>query len=317
MHRHVVTFFVVGWTLLGPMKLATHLSGAESETTIKILNYNVFNGFRRNASFETAVKWVNEQSPDIAGWQELVGWNEDRLKTAAKKWNHPYAATLKGGGYNIGLSSRQPIEVLQRRTTNFWHGYLHCRTVGLDVIVCHLWPGSRRQQIKEATLLYELVVRLDQQGREIVLMGDFNAHSRLDQSWIDQQQPLIDHRWPGNKNKMLADRFIVDGKWNFDVMNKIMEAPLQDVVRIKFDLQYRQPSYKSLLDLGSYPTTVLGHVNTPEKQDGFLERIDFILASPDLEKRCLNAEVMRDDKPLESISDHYPVMAVFKVNESD
>ncbi|MBT5883502.1 MAG: hypothetical protein HOH50_04655, partial [Planctomycetaceae bacterium] len=161
----------------------------------------------------------------------------------------------------------------------------------------------------------ELVVRLDQQGREIILMGDFNAHSRTDQSWIDQQQPLIDHRWPGNENKMLADRFIVDGKWNFDVMNKIMEAPLQDVVRNKFDLQHPQPSYKSLLDLASYPTTVLGHVNTPEKQEGFLERIDFILASPDLAKRCQSAEIVRDDKPLESISDHYPVMAVFKVNE--
>ena len=115
---------------------------------------------------------------------------------------------------------------------------------------------------------------------------------------------------------MLADRFIVDGKWNFDVMNKIMEAPLRDVVRNKFDLQHPQPSYKSLLDLASYPTTVLDHVNTPEKQEGFLERIDFILASPNLAKRCQSAEIVRNDKPLESISDHYPVMAVFKVNES-
>jgi endonuclease/exonuclease/phosphatase family metal-dependent hydrolase len=97
-------------------------------------------------------------------------------------------------------------------------------------------------------------------------------------------------------------------------MNKIMEAPLQDVVRNKFDLHHPQPSYKSLLDLGSYPTTVLGHVNTPEKQQGFLERIDFILASPNLAKRCQSAGIVRDDKPLESISDHYPVMAVFKVN---
>ena len=316
MHRYFVTLIVMGWTLC-PLTLAPHLSAADSETTIKILNYNVFNGFRRNASFETAVKWINEQSPDIAGWQELVGWDEDRLKTAAKKWNHPYVATLKGGGYNIGLSSRQPIEVLQRRTANFWHGYLHCRTAGLDVIVCHLWPGSRREQIKEATLLYELVVRLDQQGREIILMGDFNAHSRSDQSWIDQQQPLIDRRWTGNKNKILTDRFIVDGKWNFDVMNKIMQAPLQDVVRDKFDLQHPQPSDNSLLDLGSYPTRVLAHVNTPEKQQGFLERIDFILASPDLAKRCQSAEIVRDDERVETISDHYPVMAVFKVNKPD
>jgi len=51
MYRHVVTLFVTGWILLGPMKLATHLNAADSETTLKILNYNVFNGFRRNVSF--------------------------------------------------------------------------------------------------------------------------------------------------------------------------------------------------------------------------------------------------------------------------
>jgi len=313
MRFQIVTLIIIGGIIPGLMNPATHLSAADSETTIRILNYNVFNGFRRNASFETAVKWVNEQSPDIAGWQELVGWNEDRLQTAAKNWNHPYAATLKGGGYNIGLSSRQPIEVLQRRTANFWHGYLHCRTAGLDVIVCHLWPGSRPQQLKEATLLYELVLKLDEEGRDVILMGDFNAHSQTDQSWINRQQPLIDHRWPGNQDKSPADRFIIDGKWNFDVMNKIMAAPLRDVVRDRFDLQYPQPSYQSLLALGSYPTSVLSHVNTPEKQQGFLERIDFILASPELGKRCQSAKVMRDDKRLESISDHYPVMAVFKV----
>ena len=32
---------------------------------------------------KAGVTWVNTVKPDIAGWQELVGWNEARLKKAA------------------------------------------------------------------------------------------------------------------------------------------------------------------------------------------------------------------------------------------
>ena len=64
---------------------------------LTVLNYNVFNGFRGGKSFKEAVKWTNSIAPDIAGWQELVGWNEQRLQESARQWNHPYAVTLKGG----------------------------------------------------------------------------------------------------------------------------------------------------------------------------------------------------------------------------
>jgi len=56
----------------------------------------------------------------------------------------------------------------------------------------------------------------------------------------------------------------------------------------------------------------LGHVKTVELQRGFLERIDFILTTPGLAKRCISAGVAREPEVLETISDHYPVIAVFK-----
>jgi hypothetical protein len=95
---------------------------------LTVLNYNVFNGFRGGRSYKPTVDWVNTVKPDIAAWQELVGWNEARLKKAANDWHHPHAAALKGGGYNIGITSRTPIEVMARNTKGFHHGYLHCRT---------------------------------------------------------------------------------------------------------------------------------------------------------------------------------------------
>jgi len=284
-------------------------TGAEK---LKVLNYNVFNSHRHGKSYEAAVKWVNTVKPDIAGWQELVGWNEAKLKKLANDWHHPHAAALKSGGYNIGLTSRTPIEVVARHQKGFWHGYLHCRTAGLDVIVCHLWPGGVRQQMSEANQLHALVTKLHKEGHEVILMGDFNAHASSDKAWLDNQQPLLGRRSPGDAKKRPEDRFIVNGKYTFPIMNRIFEAPLHDVVRVQFDTKYPKPTYAQSLMLASYPTRVLEHVRTVELQRGFLERIDFILTTPSLAKRCVLARVAREPAVLETISDHYPVFAVFE-----
>jgi len=285
---------------------------ASADARLVVLNYNVFNSHRYGKSYQDCVRWVNTVKPDIAGWQELVGWNEAKLKKLAVDWKHPHAAALKGGGYNIGLTSRTPIEVITRQTRGFWHGYLHCRTAGLDVIVCHLWPGGVRQQMGEANQLHALVTKLHKEGREVILMGDFNAHAKSDRAWLDRQQPLLDRRASGDAKKRTEDRFIVDGKYTFPIMNRIFEAPLRDLVRDEFDKKHPKPTYEQGLTLGSFPSRVLGHVKTPELQRGFLERIDFILTTPALAKRCVSAKVAREPAVLESISDHYPVIAIFK-----
>ena len=284
------------------------------EKPLTVLNYNVFNGFRGGRSYKPTVAWVNTVKPDIAAWQELVGWNEARLKKAANDWHHPHAATLKGGGYNIGITSRTPIEVIARNTKGFHHGYLHCRTAGIDVIVCHLWPAGVRQQLGEADQLRDLVRRLAKEGRQVILMGDFNAHAATDKPWLDKQQPLLDRRKVGDAKKRPEDRFIVDGKYIFPIMNRILEAPLHDLVHERFATAHPKPTPAEALQLGSFPTRVLGHVKTPELQRGFLERIDFILTTPALAKHCTSAKVCREPKVLETISDHYPVVAIFKPN---
>ncbi|MEC9094978.1 MAG: endonuclease/exonuclease/phosphatase family protein [Planctomycetota bacterium] len=297
--------------------LVTCFSNIRAEDSIRldgpltVLNYNVYNGFRGGKSYKEGVQWVNTVAPDIAAWQELVGWNEKRLQANASQWKHPYAATLKGGGYNIGLSSRKEIEVINRRTMGFWHGYLHCRTYGIDIIVCHLWPGSRREQIKEAAQLCELVQKLAGEGKQVILMGDFNAHIKSDANWLNKQRALIERRLPSDRKKPLEDRFIVDNQWNFDVMDKIMEAPLTDLVGMNFARRVKSPTYEQLVQLGSFPTRVLNHVNTEALQRGFLERIDFILATPELSKLNTEAQIVREPDVLERISDHYPVIAKF------
>jgi len=61
---------------LGILFFATLIAvGAEQLT---VLNYNVWNSHQGGRSYADCVKWVNTVKPDIAGWQELVGWNETK-----------------------------------------------------------------------------------------------------------------------------------------------------------------------------------------------------------------------------------------------
>ncbi|MFK7766044.1 MAG: sialate O-acetylesterase [Mariniblastus sp.] len=287
----------------------------ELKTPLTVLNYNVWNSFNHNKAYAETIRWVNRVEPDIAAWQELVGWDEQKLTDSAADWNHPYAAALKNGGYNIGLTSKFPIKVIERRTEKYHHGFLHCQTAGIDVIVCHLWPGKRREQIQEAAQIRDLVIELEKEGHEVLLMGDFNAHATSDAQWLNQQTELIKRRLEGDEKKEHKDRFIRDGKYTFDVMDVILEAPIIDLVRAEFD-RTRNAKSSALARLGSFPSRILDHASTPKLQNSFLERIDFVFATEGLSKQCNSASIRRDDV-LNRFSDHYPLVAKFGMKQTD
>lgn len=288
-----------------------------SPSRLKVICYNVFNGFQNGESLDVGADWIESKNPDIVGLQELVGWDAQRLRKVAIAWEHPFGVTLKDGGYNIGLTSRYPIEVVERVTKGFHHGYLHARTGGMDVIVTHLWPGTRSQQIREAAAVRDLVSQLSGQGREVILMGDFNAHASKDGPWLAQQLPLLDRRRPNDEKNKPSERFIVDGHFTFDVMATVFDAPVHDIIRERFDMAQPDATYDDWLKLGSFPTKVLSHSKTAESQRGFLERIDFLLVTKGLARSCTMAKVCRDDVGLERISDHYPLLAEFELGTTE
>ena len=302
--------------------LAGYLMAADSpnaydantlQKPLKILNYNIFEGFQNGHSQTAAIAWLNSIQPDILGLEELVGWDEAKLQKTALSWRHPYAVALKGGGYNIGITSRYPVEVIERHTQGFWHGYLHCRTAGIDVILAHLWPGTRRGQLNEATQLRDLVNRLDREGRQGILMGDFNAHSPKDQAWLEKQTELLAAWQKADAKKAPEDQFFKDGKYTYSIMETVFATSLRDLVRERFDAEHPEGSYEAGTQaLGSFPSRILPNSKTPELQQNRLERIDFILATPDLAGFCTDARICRNPELLEALSDHYPVLAEFK-----
>lgn len=258
---------------------------------LKIVTWNVLVGFQNKSQLEPAAGWLASRDMDIVALQEMNGFTAASLAEASKAWGHSYTAMAKETGYPVALTSRYPIEVITRGLEGMHHGYLHARTAGLDVVVVHLNPGNWKFRRREAEQLAPLVERLVAEGRDVVMLGDFNTHHPLDCAHLGGQQPLIDRRAPG-KNLIRKRTF------DYGPLARICGAGLMDPVE-----RLLGPSVASI---GTFPTRLLKHATTEESQRGFLERIDFILVSRSLLGRCEKASLPRDEV-LEQVSDHYPV----------
>ena len=64
------------------------------------------------------------------------GWQMDTVQAP------PGMLMLKETGYPTALTSRSPIEVIERRTDGLHHGLMRCRTAGIDFVVAHLVPHA-------------------------------------------------------------------------------------------------------------------------------------------------------------------------------
>ena len=160
----------------------------------------------------------------------------------------------KESGYPVALTSRHPIEVVERRLAGMHHGYLHARTAGLDVVVVHLHPGDWRFRRREVAVLAPLVRRLVDDGRDVVVLGDFNAHHPLDCEHLDGQRALLARRAPG-KN-LIAER-----TFDYGVLARFEAAGVTDA------------AYHHLGEVaarsGTFPTKLLEHARSEASQAGF------------------------------------------------
>ena len=265
---------------------------AESPQEVKIVTWNVLRGFLDGTQVEPAQRWLRDEAPDVVALQEVNGFTEARLSEAAKAWGHGFAVMAKESGYPVALTSASPIEVIDRRLQGMHHGYLHARTAGLDVVVVHLHPGDWRFRRREVANLEPLVRRLVNAGREVVVLGDFNAHHPLDCAHLDNQAALLSRRARG-KN-LIAQR-----TFDYGVLARFSAAGVTDAAYYLLG--------ESAASSGTYPTRVLGHAKTADEQSRFLERIDFVLLSHAAMSRVEDVALPRGG-PLDEVSDHYPVI---------
>lgn len=196
-------------TILGAALVAARPEApAPSQTSLRILTYNIQQGYNRDGlrDHDGQLALIREVDADIVGLQEsdtarIAGGNADVVKYLADRLNmHSYyGPKTVPGTFGIALLSKFPIE--NPRTFYMYSegeqtATIEARiTVGgrsFDVFVTHLGNGG--PIVQQEAVLQEV------QGKEnVILMGDFNFRpdtdqyrmttAMLDDSWLQ--------KWPG------------------------------------------------------------------------------------------------------------------------
>ena len=267
------------------MFIASSLLGysavAEKIETLKIVNWNVLYGFNHKKSIKQGAKWIKKQAADVVALQELNGHTQAELEEVAAEWGHDHAAILKKGGFPVGLTSSQPIEVIDLRVKGFHHGYLHCKTHGIHFFVVHFWPGK----YWEADWILDKAAPLVERDEKVIILGDFNGNSRKDEDFLITNATLR--------------------KRDYTIVDKVEVKGFVDIVH-KHD-----PKAKI-----SQPSSITIPRWTKDLEELKLKRyrIDFVFADRTFAKTSHSGTISLA-KEIETISDHYPVIVEFKVTK--
>jgi exodeoxyribonuclease-3 len=253
---------------------------------LRVISYNILEGFETDKTMPNGMMrkkavsdWLYEQQPDIVGFQELNGYSEEKLQREAAQWGHAYAATNKTGGYIVGITSRYPIDVIEKRVEGMHHGLIHVRTNGIDVIATHFSPFQWSVRNNEAAIVVEKVKTCLHNNQPVIVMGDLNANSPQDADLVTED--YLRHRKASDDRHDHVQN-LEDGKVSFTCLQTLLECGLLDVY-----VPFKEDS-----------------------QAGRRMRIDYILASQDLAKTVQKASWLVQPK-FKDYSDHYPVVADF------
>lgn len=271
------------------------------DKSMRVITYNIWNGFdwgkdtSRHGQF---IQWVNFQKPDIFALQELCGYTEEKLKKDAKSWGHDYSMILKEDGYPVGITSKWPIELVEKQRDQLWHGMLHVRTAEIDFFVVHLSPADWKFRKREADLIVQKIAAIDQD--KYIVLGDFNAHSPMDADLDRNRHSLLARYRTGDANNEKYQN-LRNLDFDYTVMSTFLAAGLLDL-----SMPFLQPEERY-----SFPAPALVNIwQTESEIKRHHQRIDFILASPTLFNRCVYSRILNGPETA-YLSDHYPVIADF------
>lgn len=268
----------------------------QSSSNLRIISYNVWYGFTKVPERkESWIAWIKGQQPDIVSLQELNEYTHEKLADDALSYGHGYSVLLKEEGFATGITSRFPIEDVQRVTEGFHHGLLRVRIEGIYFYVIHLHPSNWETRMSEINHILKDIASLPADSK-VILAGDFNTFSPLDSTYYSQGalEPFFNER-----DLLYNEKNLNNGKLDYTVIQKLMDSGLIDL-----EASLRTPSYEFR---GSFPTLI-----EKEGEDGEPRRLDFIFTSKNLAERVTRAEIISTDTTL-NLSDHLPVLSDFRL----
>lgn len=194
---------------------------------IRVMSYNIFNGFGWGEDIERQerfVNWIKQQDPEVLGLQELCNFTQEKLEKLAARYGHPYAVIVKEDGYPVGITSKKPIILKAKMVGEIGHGLLHVQTYDCDFLVTHLNPSNTAKRNVEAGKIVDYIKanHLDQ----CILMGDMNSHSPMDADYLEKNAIHLTAKYGGSQSQNL-----LDGQIDYSVISHFLSVPLIDICR--------------------------------------------------------------------------------------
>jgi len=297
----IMGLLISSWTISSQTKNTAENKG---EKTLKIMSYNIWNGFdwgKDEDRHKKMISWIESKKPDVVALQELCGYTEEKLSKDAKEWGHNYTVILKTDGYPVGLTSSKPIILKEKARDGLWHGMLHAETWDIDFFVVHLSPSDRNFRYKEAGIIVEKISNIA--NEKYIVLGDFNAHSPFDGDQDAKNNNQLERTREGDEKNEKYNN-LLDGQFDYSTISTFLSFPMIDVTQ----------RFVPVSERFTFPAKALiGIWQTSEEVEKNLHRIDYILTSLTMAKKCTNAFVFnQEDTAL--LSDHYPVMAEFQID---
>ena len=263
----------------------------QTASNLRIVSYNVWYGFTIVPERkETWIAWMKEQDPDIVSLQELNEYTHEKLAEDAQRYGHQYSVLLKEEGFPTGITSRYPIEDIQRIREGFHHGLLRVRIEQIYFYIIHLHPSNWETRKSEINLILQDIETLPSDSK-VILAGDFNTFSSLDSTYYShgRLEPFFNDR-----DSLYGEKNLVKGELDYTVIQEVLDFGFIDL-----EASLRDPSFRFP---GSFPTLV-----EKEGEHGDQRRLDYIFASKNLAGKVNRAEIITSDTAL-ILSDHLPVL---------
>ncbi len=271
---------------------------ASADSTLRLITYNVWYGFTQVPERKKLwLQWMKDQQPDVVSLQELNEYTPDQLAEDAANWGHSHSVLLKEDGFPTGITSRYPIEDIQRYWEGFHHGLIRVRIQGIYFYVIHLHPSNWEARGREVDQILKNIGNLSEDS-SILLAGDFNTFSPVDSIYYSHEtlEPFFQAR-----DQEFNEKNLMDGNLDYSVIQKLMDHGLVDV-----EYHQRPENYQFT---GSFPTRV-----EKEGEDGDPRRLDYVFVSKNLADQVIDAKIMANDTTW-ILSDHLPVRVDFNLRQ--
>jgi len=208
-HYPVVADFDLGdspQNISSPIEGQTHIAKTGD---LRVMNFNIRTGIESEWSYidkglreNFIIDWINKWDPDVIQFQQLSGFTQQTLIDFSSKWGHDYALLVKETGSPVGITSKTPISLINKKDSDFGTLISSTKNITFATTLFAEWNIYFNQSKKENEVQYIL----DQVpvGSDFIFSGGLYSEPTANDVQLFKDSGLVD----------LFGKYHTSGGWN-------------------------------------------------------------------------------------------------------